>query len=547
MRHVLRIVLPLAIVAMLIVVGLGTVMAHTSSPQLEVAHVQGNITGNVSIEIGPTTGGSPVTVKLTAGQTVTAVYNSQTQALESLMVRIRWPNLVTLGTWPNENVAHVDGNVTGNVSIGISPTTGGSPVTVELTAGQAVTAVYNSQTQALESLMVSIPWPTLVTAKTWPNENVAHVEGNVTANVSIEIAPTTGGSPVTVELTAEQTVTALYNNETQALESLMVSMPWPTLVTPRTWPNEDVTHVGGNVTGNVSIEITPTTGGSPVTVELTAGQTVTALYNSQTQALESLMVRIPWPTLVTPGTWPNEEVKGIISAINETVTPPTVSITPKEGSPVVLKVDSSTIITKAGIGKATLDDLATNDRAVATYNKDTMVASRILVSQPLEKYHSFVGNITSKSDDSFVVTTQKGDVTITVNNETKYEVPGVNNATLENFNVGDKVAVLVVEVTTGSVVENLALHVNLIPGKPIYIHRVGIIEDYQAGSNITLKDKKGESSTFIVTGDTKIIFKKGATDTEPKVGDWATVIARRDPAIDQFTAKAIIDFGSKKS
>lgn len=239
------------------------------------------------------------------------------------------------------------------------------------------------------------------------------------------------------------------------------------------------------------------------------------------------------------------EVKGIISAINETATPPTVSITPKEGLPVVLKVDSNTTITKAGIGKATLDDLATNDRAVAIYNKDTMVASKISVSQPLEKYHGFVGNITSMSDDSFVVTTKNGDVTITVNSETKYKVPGVENATLDSFNVGDKVAVLAVEVTTGSTVENLALHVNLIPGKPTYIHRVGIIEDYQASTSITLKDKKGESSTFIVTGDTKIIFKKGAT--EVKVGDWATVIARRDPAAEQFTAKAIIVLGSKKS
>jgi hypothetical protein len=244
------------------------------------------------------------------------------------------------------------------------------------------------------------------------------------------------------------------------------------------------------------------------------------------------------------------EVKGVISAIDKVASPPTVSITPtpKDGSPipaVTLKVDASTIITKAGIGKATLDDLAINDRAVATYNQDTMVASKLSVSRPLAKHHSFVGTIKSKAADSFVVTTKKGDVTIKVNSDTKYKVPGVKDATFANFKVTDKVAVLAVEVTTGSVVDNLALHVNLIPGKPTHVHRVGTIEAYQANTSITLKDKKGESSTFIITSDTKISFKKGATEP-PKVGDRATVIARRDPATDQFTAKAILVFGPKK-
>jgi hypothetical protein len=241
---------------------------------------------------------------------------------------------------------------------------------------------------------------------------------------------------------------------------------------------------------------------------------------------------------------PQLEVKGIISAIDKTVTPPTLTITPQKGSNVTLKVDSSTIITKVGICNATIDDLAVNDRALAAYNNDTMVASKIWVSPPLKQYHAFMGIIQSKSDDSFNVTTTKGDVAITVNCATKYKVPGVNNATFDNFNVGDKVAVLAVEVTTGSVVENVALYVRLILTKPIYIVRVGTIEDYQASANITLKTIRSGSPTFIVTGDTKIIFLWGAT--EVKVGERAIVIARRDLATDQFTATTIIVFGSRK-
>jgi ribosomal protein L21E len=256
-----------------------------------------------------------------------------------------------------------------------------------------------------------------------------------------------------------------------------------------------------------------------------------------------IVVGVGTVTAQTPS--PMLVVQGIITARNDP--PNTVSITSKDGSLVVLNVTPSTMITKAGIGKATLGDLATDDRAVAIYNKDTMIARKISAGPPLKKYHSFVGNITSVSDNSLVVTTRNGTVTIAVNSETKCKVPGVANATLENFDVGDRVAILAVEVTTVSAVENVALHVILIPGRPIYIHRVGTIESYQAGASITLKDRKGESSTFIVTGDTKIIFKKGATNnTEPKVGDRATVIARRDPAVEQFTATAIIDFGFKE-
>lgn len=57
----------------------------------------------------------------------------------------------------------------------------------------------------------------------------------------------------------------------------------------------------------------------------------------------------------------------------------------------------------------------------------------------------------------------------------------------------------------------------------------------------------GRTRSYVVTSDIKTIFRKGATDTEPKAGDRVTVIARRDPTVDQFTATAIIDFGSKKS
>ncbi|MFH1140618.1 MAG: DUF5666 domain-containing protein [Chloroflexota bacterium] len=243
------------------------------------------------------------------------------------------------------------------------------------------------------------------------------------------------------------------------------------------------------------------------------------------------------------------EVKGVIAAINEatTSTPPTVNIQPKEGPAVTVKVVASTLITKAGLGKATLGDLAVDDRAEATYNKDTLEASKISVSHPVAKHRGYEGTIKSLTATSFVLTPKKGgDVTINVNAQTRYKVPGLKDASLGNFKKGDRVSVLAVELNSGL----MALNVNLIPGKPVHVQRVGTIVTYTAATDtpitlgsITIKDKKEATSTFVVTTDTKIKFKQGATAVTP--GYRATVVARRDPATDQYTARDILVFGPK--
>ncbi len=237
------------------------------------------------------------------------------------------------------------------------------------------------------------------------------------------------------------------------------------------------------------------------------------------------------------------EVKGVITAIDKTATPPTVTITPKEGSAVVLKVDTSTLITKTGLGNITINDLAINDQATANYDKDTNVASKITIIQPLGKRHSFEGTIKGKADTNLVVTTKKGDETFKVSSETQYKVPGVKNATLENFKVGNKVSVSTVEVTTGGTVVQMAQRMTYIPGKPIKVSHKGTITAYAANTSITIQDKKGASTTFIINSNTKIILKKGTTGVT--VGDQATVTAQRDPSESQFTAKRIIAFGAK--
>lgn len=252
----------------------------------------------------------------------------------------------------------------------------------------------------------------------------------------------------------------------------------------------------------------------------------------------------PTPATVTPSPTATAiaelHIAGAVSAIAAAATPPTVTIHPKEGADVTVKIVSTTVITKAGTGKAALADIAVGDRANASYSKDTLEASKLTLTLPLTKHRTYEGTIKSLAANSFVMTTKKhGDATILVNADTKYKVPGVKDATLASLHTGGRVAVLAVETKDG----NVALHVNAIPAKPAHVQRVGIVDSYVAGKSITLKDKKGDASTFAIDANTKIMLKRGATAVT--AGERVTVIARRDPSTDQFTARQILVLGQK--
>lgn len=165
-------------------------------------------------------------------------------------------------------------------------------------------------------------------------------------------------------------------------------------------------------------------------------------------------------------TSPNDlQVKGTIAVINIAAVPsPTVTIMPKQGSSVVVNVIGGTVITKEDVGTISLSGLAVGNSVVAVYDKTTMNAVKITVRVPEQEHVALVGSIKSVGTTSFVLTTNKqGDVTVNVNGDTKYQVPGMRNATLANFKVGDRVVVLTSQ-TNGS---SLAIHVNLVPGKAL--------------------------------------------------------------------------------
>ncbi|HEX9077185.1 MAG TPA: hypothetical protein VF932_15470, partial [Anaerolineae bacterium] len=58
-----------------------------------------------------------------------------------------------------------------------------------------------------------------------------------------------------------------------------------------------------------------------------------------------------------------------------------------------------------------------------------------------------------------------------------------------------------------------------------------------AGSSITIETVQGKSETFAVNAQTVIRNPKG---TGVAVGDRVTIVARRDPGTDIFTARGIV-------
>lgn len=148
--------------------------------------------------------------------------------------------------------------------------------------------------------------------------------------------------------------------------------------------------------------------------------------------------------------------------------------------------------------------------------------------------HGIFGTVTSKakSGDTFTVSTKQGDVVVAVSADTKFHIPTKRNATFADLAVGDQVAVSGTPTASGLTAKQVAVA----PGKPTIQHRVGKVTAYTP-SSITIQDAQGGSETFAVTGQTIIRNPKG---TGVAVGDQVTVVSRRDPSVDTFTASAIV-------
>jgi len=148
------------------------------------------------------------------------------------------------------------------------------------------------------------------------------------------------------------------------------------------------------------------------------------------------------------------------------------------------------------------------------------------------KKYNFNGVVVSYASDALVIQDKKGEtVTLVITADTLIK-SGAKDGAVE-IQAEMKVAVQASKADDGTLT---ALRIQVIPGKPRRIHRVGVVSAYD-GSTITVQDAKG-STTFQVAPDVIILPAERAADL--KVGARVTIISPRDPAGGTPVAKGIV-------
>ena len=150
---------------------------------------------------------------------------------------------------------------------------------------------------------------------------------------------------------------------------------------------------------------------------------------------------------------------------------------------------------------------------------------------------NYTGMIGAVDTGSLTLTLKDGSsLVFTLTDQTEVRIPTLgHSATTADLKVGQQVTIR----TTGDDSQGLvAAMILVIPGKPEKIHRVGIVTDYQPGVSITIQDKDGETFTFLITPDTKILPPDRAS--ELVVGVYVTIITPRDVTGGPLTAAGIV-------
>jgi len=83
-----------------------------------------------------------------------------------------------------------------------------------------------------------------------------------------------------------------------------------------------------------------------------------------------------------------------------------------------------------------------------------------------------------------------------------------------------------------------AVKVQVVPGKPEKIHRVGVVTEYVAGEKIVIEGKDGLPYEFKLSVDTKILPEERVDLLI--VGAKVTIISRRDPTGGPLAAQGIV-------
>ncbi len=153
------------------------------------------------------------------------------------------------------------------------------------------------------------------------------------------------------------------------------------------------------------------------------------------------------------------------------------------------------------------------------------------------KFENFNGVIESVNSTSLSLTLEDNSlVSFTLSGTTKIKIPTLGkNASIDDLQINQNVRVKAYQ---GESDDWIAVMVNVIPGKPAIVHHVGTVIAYTPAASITIKDKDGQSFTFYITADTKILpFERVS---QLGVGSMVTIICPRNVTGGTLTAKGIV-------
>jgi Domain of unknown function (DUF5666) len=152
------------------------------------------------------------------------------------------------------------------------------------------------------------------------------------------------------------------------------------------------------------------------------------------------------------------------------------------------------------------------------------------------KHEHYKGTVETVDTSSLKLMLRDGSsVTISLNADTRMKFPGHKDSAPTSIQPGMKIMVQAIRDQSNNLI---ASKIMAIPGKPSKIHRVGIVTEYSAGSSITIQDKKGNTYTFALSAEIKLLPAERAG--ELAVGSFVTIIAPRDPASGGVTVTGIV-------
>ena len=175
------------------------------------------------------------------------------------------------------------------------------------------------------------------------------------------------------------------------------------------------------------------------------------------------------------------------------------------------------------------------------------------------KGDTFKGTVTAAGNGSLTLSLTNGNaITFVVNGDTKVKVPGLgSNATLADVKAGMQATVQAVETEMEDEGEEkeekegkegkeekeeketwTALYIQVVPGKPEKIHRVGVVTEYVAGARISILAKDGKAYTFAIASDSKITPPRRAGQLG--VGARVAIIGSREAARSEWTVRSIV-------